>query len=56
MPDIRHWERQLEIEDWVVEGEKKELLNALTAGRKHVLGILEGLSSEALHRALCWVW
>ena len=35
-----------------MEGEKEELLNSLTAGREHVLGILEGLSSEALHRAV----
>jgi len=35
-----------------VEGEKEELLNSLTAGREHVLGILDELSSEALHRAV----
>ena len=35
-----------------MEGEKEELLNSLTAGREHVLGILDGLSSEALHRAV----
>lgn len=35
-----------------MEVEKEVLLNSLTEGRKHVLGILEGLSTEALHRAV----
>lgn len=32
--------------------EKEVLLNSLTEGRRHVLGILDGLSSDALHRAV----
>ena len=36
----------------VVKDEKTLLLGELTNQREHVLGILDGLSSEALHRAV----
>ncbi len=37
---------------WVVEHEKEVLLNSLTKQREHVVEILDGLSSEALHQAV----
>ncbi len=35
-----------------MEDEKEVLLNSLTTQREHVVGILDGLSSEALHQAV----
>jgi uncharacterized damage-inducible protein DinB len=35
-----------------VKHEKEVLLNSLTKQREHVVGILDGLSSEALHQAV----
>jgi uncharacterized damage-inducible protein DinB len=44
--------RPAACEHWPVEDEKHVLLDSLNKQREHVLGILDGLSSEALHQAV----